>query len=140
MDRISDDLLSVMIECEEEHLKRKPSSVELCFLMALTELRDRRAAEKALDEWDTYEMGRDGSSAAPFWCQFYKDGTLYGQGIGMTMGDAIRQAVEKRGQRFRLTPGGGACILLVSDGERSFLWQQPMTIHLARHDRLSKAP
>ena len=67
---------------------------------ALTELRERRAKApcpehaKMVAEWDTYEMGRDDSSAAPFWCQLYAGSVLQGQGIGMTEGDAIRQALE----------------------------------------------
>ena len=83
-------------------------------LNALTELRDRRQASEApcpehakmVAEWDTYEMGRDDSSAAPFWCQLYKGGTLQGQGIGMTMEDAIRQANGNRQAEKKIDKAG----------------------------------
>ena len=66
MDRISDDDLDLELDWNW-HTPRIKS--------LLTELRERRAAEKApcpehakmVAEWDTYEMGRDDSSAAPYW-------------------------------------------------------------------------
>ena len=100
MDKVSDEWIKATIEwCESrKHIWDEQ------LLTALTELRDRRQASespcpehaKMVAEWDTYEMGRDASSAAPYWCQLYKGGTLQGQGIGMTMEDAIRQANGNR--------------------------------------------
>ena len=102
MERISDDRLDDMIEVS----KMWTGNYAIDNTSALVELRERRAAENApcpehakiIAEWDTYEMGRDDSSAAPFWCQLYKDGMLQGQGIGMTMEDAIRQADAATGR------------------------------------------
>ena len=100
MDKVSDEQLDALIDFAAEDARLNFRAEFYARLNALTELRDRRQASEApcpehakmVAEWDTYEMGRDDSSAAPFWCQLYKGGTLQGQGIGMTMEDAIRQA------------------------------------------------
>ena len=49
MDRLSDKQLETLIRWEKSH-PQSPAT-----LSALTELRDRRAVEKIIGEWDNYE-------------------------------------------------------------------------------------
>jgi hypothetical protein len=45
-------------------------------------------------KYSSFELGRDESSAAPYYCQIFGDGRqLIGQGIGMVMSHAINQAL-----------------------------------------------
>ena len=92
---IEDELIA---ELEAEVARLRGLYTESCdrefdLRTRIAALEAKLAALVELDEWDNYAITRD-NSAAPYWCALYKNDVMQGQGIGMTMDSAIRQAIS----------------------------------------------